>query len=157
MVSREEDIAYRKELVASYMDDVVSLAKYIPWLEQKSGKTVSETYNQNGLDESSIVFPVYDAMLLNFVKAAQKTKLLDRNYVYVYTRLRIKTVEDELAAIEKADIMQMDILKGILTKYINGGMRKGTVWTDGVKSGVFLKVVTKMKENLEYWDKPIHV
>ena len=50
----------------------------------------------------------------------------------------------------------MDTLKGILSKYILGGMTKGQVWSEGVSNGSILKVLLKMKEILEYWDKPIH-
>lgn len=58
--------------------------------------------------------------------------------------------------IERATIQDMDTLKGILSKYILGGMTKGQVWSEGVSNGSILKVLLKMKEILEYWDKPIH-
>ena len=57
--------------------------------------------------------------------------------------------------IERATIREMDVLKGILSKYILGGMTKGRVWTEGVANGSILKVLLKMKEILEYWDRPI--
>ena len=93
---------------------------------------------------------------MNLVKDAKRTQLLDRNYAYVYSRHRIRTVEDEQRLIERATIQDMDTLKGILSKYILGGMTKGQVWSEGVSNGSILKVLLKMKEILEYWDKPIH-
>jgi hypothetical protein len=34
-------------------------------------------------------------------------------------------------------------------------MTKGKMWSEGVKNGVFLAVIKKMKENVEFWDKPM--
>ncbi len=150
-----EDIEYRKIVVEEYRPDVERLVRYLPWLEQKAGGSVSENYTGSGIGENSISFPVYDSTLLSFIKEVQRTTLLDRNYQYIYSRHRIKTLEDELRAISQADITHMDILKGILSKYVMGGMTKGRLWSDAVKNRVFLNCVQKMKENLEYWDKPM--
>ena len=92
---------------------------------------------------------------MSFIKEVQRTGLLDRNYVYVYSRNRIRTVADELQIIDRCGIMEMDILKGILSKYVMGGMTKGRLWTEAVYNQVFLKVLMKMKENIEFWDKPM--
>jgi hypothetical protein len=94
-------------------------------------------------------------MLLGFVKEVQRTNLLDRNYRYIYSRNRIVTQKDELRAISNSDITRMDILKGILSKYVMGGMTKGRMWTEAVQNRIFLNIVRKMKENLEFWDRPI--
>lgn len=150
-----EDIEYRKIVVDEYRPDVERLVRYLPWLEQKAGGNVSENYTGSGIGENSISFPVYDSTLLSFIKEVQRTTLLDRNYQYIYSRNRIKTLEDELRAISQADITHMDILKGILSKYVMGGMTKGRLWSDAVKNRVFLNCVQKMKENLEFWDKPM--
>ena len=96
-------------------------------------------------------FPIYDSNLLAFVKAAQSTNLLDRNYVYVYSRNRLRNYKDELLFIEKAGITEMDELAGILSKYILSGMTKGIVWAEGVKNGVLYSVVSKMDELVEFW------
>lgn len=154
MSMEKEDIEYRRQVVQEYKTDVERLIRYLPWLEEKAGKDVSETFNGSGIGEHSITFPVYDSTLLNFVREVQRTKLLDRNYRYIYSRYRIRTLEDEWKMISRSDITQMDILKGILSKYIMGGMTKGRMWTEAVENRVFLKVVRKMKENLEFWDKP---
>lgn len=151
----KEDIAYRQQVVNEYRADVERLARYLSWLEGKEGKSVQQSYSASGIGEHSIAFPVYDGTLMNFVKEAQRTKLMDRNYRYVYSRYRIRTLADELKAIKRADIREMDVLKGILSKYVMEGMRKGVRWSEAVENGIFLKVIKKMKENLDFWDHPV--
>lgn len=151
----KEEIAYRQQVVNEYRADVEKLARYLSWLESKKGKSVQQSYSGSGIEEHSISFPVYDGTLMNFVKEAQRTKLMDRNYRYVYSRYRIRVVEDEIRAIKRADIKEMDVLKGILSKYVLEGMRKGRRWSEAVEQGIFLNVVRKMKENLDYWDHPV--
>ena len=151
----EKDIEYRKKVVQEYKQDVERLIRYLPWLEEKSGSNVSETYTGSGITEHSVAFPVYDSTLLGFVKEVQRTNLLDRNYRYVYTRNRIVTCQDELRAISHSDITLMDVLKGILSKYVMGGMTKGRMWSEAVRNRIFLNVVKKMKDNLEFWDRPM--
>lgn len=151
----KEDIAYRQQIVNEYRADVEKLARYLSWLESKRGKSVQENYAGSGIAENSISFPVYDGTLMNFVREAQRTKLMDRNYRYVYSRNRIRTQEDELRAIKRADIREMDVLKGILSKYVMEGMRKGRRWSEAVENGIFLNVIKKMKENLDFWDHPV--
>lgn len=151
MSMEKEDIEYRRRVVNEYRPDVERLVRYLPWLEEKAGRNVSENFEDSGIAEHSIPFPVYDSTLLNFIKDAQRTKLLDRNYLYIYSRHKIRTTEDELKAVSQADITQMDILKGVLSKYVMGGMTKGRMWTEAVQNRIFLKVVRKMKENLDFW------
>lgn len=148
----QEDIAYRQQIVNEYKPDVEKLARYIPWLENKMGSSVQQTYSGSGIGEHSVAFPVYDSTVMSFVKEAQRTNLMDRNYVYVYSRNRIRTVQDELRVAEKATIKEMDVLKAILSKYVLGGMTKGRMWSEAVETGIFLCVIKKMKANLEFWD-----
>lgn len=155
MAMENEDIEYRRRVVQEYKPDVEALVRYLSWLEEKAGRKVEETYSGSGIAEHSVAFPVYDSTLLNFVKTVQRTNLLDRNYRYIYSRHGIVTQKDELRAISGADITQMDVLKGILSKYVMGGMTKGRMWTEAVENRIFLNVVKKMKENLEFWDKPM--
>lgn len=150
----EQDLEYRQRLVSEYRTKVEPLLKYLPWLEQKeSGRAVS-LYSGEGIGEHSLSIPVYDATLMSFIKEAQKTGLLDRNYVYVYSRNRIHTVVDEKRAIEQAELKNFEVLTGILAKYVLGGMTKSALWAQGVDEGIFLAVVQKMKYILEFWDKP---
>ncbi len=151
----KEDIVYRQQIVNEYKPDVEKLIRYIPWLEEKAGQNVAETFEGSGIKGSSITFPVYDSTLMSFIKEVQKTKLLDRNYVYIYSRNKIRTVEDELRMIDQSGIREMDVLKGILSKYVMGGMTKGKLWTEAVQNRVFLNVIIKMKKNIEFWDKPM--
>ena len=151
----EKDKMSREEIIAYYRPQIEKLIPYIPWLETQAGRQLSNFYGGDGLAENSISVPVYDSTLLGFVKAARATTLMDRNYVYVYSRNRIRTVADELQIIDRCGIMEMDILKGILSKYVMGGMTKGRLWTEAVYNQVFLKVLMKMKENIEFWDKPM--
>ena len=141
--------------VVDYRDDVEKLVAYLPWLEEKSGAVVSSNFEGEGIKDSSIGFPVYEAMLLNFVNDAQKTAFMDTNYPYVFSELFIKTVDDEKKAIERADVKTGAILCGILSKYVLGGVTRGTLWTQAVKEGIFLAVVKRMKELVEHWDGPI--
>ncbi|MCI9315372.1 MAG: hypothetical protein HFI57_10410 [Lachnospiraceae bacterium] len=98
----------------------------------------------------------YRKQIVNTYKPdVQRTGLLDRNYPYIYSRYRFRSVQDELKAIDRAGIRDMDILKGILSKYVLGGMTKGRMWTEAVYNRIFLNVIRKMKENLEFWDRPM--
>lgn len=142
-----------EEMVEYYKPDVDALAVYIPWLEQQKGKMAAQLYAGEGLDQHSVSFPVYDGTLMNFVREAQKSSLIDRNYVYAYSRNRIRTVEDEKRFIARATIREMGDLWGILSKYILKGMTKGTLWSEGVKNGVFLELLQKMTELIAFWDK----
>lgn len=151
----KEDISYRQQVVNTYKPDVERLIRYLPWLEEKTGNNIKEIFEGSGIKGSSVTFPVYDATLMSFIKDVQQTGLLDRNYPYIYARHRLRTVKDELQAVERAGIREMDVLKGILSKYVMGGMTKGFLWNDAVYNGIFLKVVRRMKENLEFWDRPM--
>lgn len=150
----KEDIAYRQQVVNTYKPDVEKLIRYLPWLKEKSGAgdSIAETYEGSGIRENSISFLVYDSTLMSFIKEVQRTRLLDRNYPYIYSRYGLRTVKDELKAISSADIREMDLLKGILSKYVMGGMTKGRMWTEAVTNGIFFNVINRMKENLEFWD-----
>ena len=151
----KEDIAYRQQVVNTYKPDVEKLIRYLPWLEGKADSSVAENFEGSGIKDNSITFPVYDGTLMSFIKEVQGTGLLDRNYPYIYSQYGIRTVKDELNAISRADIKEMNVLKGILSKYVLGGMTKGRMWTEAVTNRVFLNVIRKMKENLEFWDKPM--
>lgn len=151
----DRDMLYIHEIVSGYRPDVEMLVRYIPWLESKTGTNVSNMYKGEGIEEHSMSFPIYDSTLMSLVQDARRTNLLDRNYAYIYSRNRIKSAADEQKLISTATIREMDMLKGILSKYILGGMTKGRLWTEGVSNGSILKVLLKMKEIVEYWDRPL--
>lgn len=142
-----------EEIIEYYKPDVEELAVYIPWLEQQKGKLAAQIYAGDGLEQSSVTFPVYDGTLMNFVRTAQRSTLINRNYVYVYSRNKIRTTEDEKNFIQRATIKEMGDLWGILSKYILKGMTKGTLWSEGVKNGIFLELLLKMEKLIAFWDK----
>jgi hypothetical protein len=142
----------KEEFVAKYKGIIEPMMRYMPWLLKASGNTVNAIYGDDGIASNSLAFPVYDSNLMSFVKEMGKTPLMDRNYPYVYSKLRLKNAEDELRAISEVTITDINVLNGILSKYVMGGRTKASLWNEGVKNGVFLKLLEKYKELLEYWD-----
>jgi len=151
----EQGVEYREQVIESYKQTILPLLRYLPWLEQNAGRSVSTIYGGQDIAEHSVTFPVYDGTIMNFVREASKTTLMDRNYKYVYTRNHINSHEDERRLIEKADWKEWDLLRGILSKYVLGGMTKGTLWNEAAKEGIFYLVLKRMKEIVEFWDKPL--
>ena len=68
--------------LADIRGDIEKLLKYIPWLESKSGESVSKVYSDNNLANTSVPFPVYDSTLLSFVNEANATSLMDKGNVW---------------------------------------------------------------------------
>ena len=146
----------REEILAMYKPDVERLVYFLPWLEGKSGKDVSNVYYADEA-HATLSFPVYDEILLTFLNELSSTVFMDQNYRYIYTRYRMHDYKDELRMIEKTDIMSMDILKGIFSKYMLGGMTKANLWIQGIEHQIFLKALQKAKEIVEFWDVPLDV
>lgn len=141
MYGQEDNI--REQIIEQYREDVVKLIKYLPWLSKKSGKDVSTMYT--GDEEKPLIpIPVFDSTLLQFIKDAEKTQFVDKNYPYVYSRNGIKTHEDELRLIKEAKITDLKILKGILSKYVLGGKTKATLWAEGVDAGIYVAVLDSL-------------
>ena len=138
-----------EDIVSRYRPELDKLVPYLNWLKDNASNEVAQSYSNSEL--KSMPFPIYDSTLLSFVKAAQNTNLIDRNYVYVYSRHRISSAKDELTIIHAAQITDIDDLAGILSKYILTGMTKGTVWAEGVRNGVLYHVVKKMDELVTFW------
>ena len=140
------------QVLEEYQDDIRKLEVYLPWLIEKSQKRASQIYGQDGIATHSLPFPVFDSNLLRFVKDAEQTKFMDRNYLYVYSRYHLRNSSDEIALIHKTTIQQMNILGGILSKYVLGGRTKARLWSMGVEEGVFLEAVQKAKELVDFWE-----
>lgn len=149
----EENVEYRQQVVREYRRMLDPLLCYLPWLESHSGKSVSRNYQGQGLSKRSISFPVYDATLMNFVREAAASELMDRNYCYVYTRNRMKTHDDERRIIASAELKDWDMLRGILSRYVLEGMTKATLWGEAVQENIFVLTLKKMRDIVEYWDK----
>lgn len=140
------------DIVNKYKGDIAKLSKYLNWLEAKKSDKVLSIYKENDLDKTTLSVPVFDSNLLRFVKEAKQTQLIDENYVYVYSKFRIRDYKDEWKIIEGCKIQDMYILKGILSKYVINGMTKSIVWSEAVEYSIFLKVISKLKELMEFWD-----
>ncbi len=149
----EQNRENRQQVIQEYKAVVEPLLRYLPWLEKNAGRGVSYNYQGRGLSKSSISFPVYDGTLLNFVKEAEATPLMNRNYAYVYTRNRIRNHEDERRLIAAAQLTEWDILEGILSKYVLEGRRKANLWGEAVRESIFVLVLRKMRQIIEYWDR----
>ena len=142
MYGREESLSEKTR--SQYMKDVDALVRYLPWFEKIRGKSVSSIYDGEK-DFKVIQIPVYDSNLLAFVKTADKTSLITRNYPYVYTKHRLKTAEDELNAVNNAHLKDIEILRGILSKYILKGKTKASLWREGIDNGVLHAIVKRLK------------
>lgn len=143
----------REQIVEKYTSLIEPLFVYIPWLEKVSGGQGSSVYGSNGIAQNSLAFPVYDSTLLQFVKQVSETELMNPNYAYVYSWNHLRTVEDELRFIEHAGLYEIDVLEGILSHYVLGGRTKGRLWGQAIEKGIFLKILLKMKELVDYWDR----
>ncbi|MCR4689809.1 MAG: hypothetical protein K5739_00480 [Lachnospiraceae bacterium] len=146
-----EERKARDELVKQYAPSVEKLSAYLPWLMEKSGASASTDYTPEG--GKTITFPVYDSMLLKFIKDAESTCFINRNYPYVYSRNRIRTEADELRFIEGVDIMNIADLGGILSRYVIEGRTKGVMWSKGVTGGVYLRVIEKARDLIEFYSR----
>lgn len=155
----EEKREFRQQQVLVYKQQVMPLLRYLPWFEANNGKPASKIYRGDPANGTggSLAFPVYDAMVIQFVKEASKNPLMDINYRYVYSRNRIEDHEKEREIIQNATITEWGILCGILSKYVLGGRTKGTLWSEAVDEHIFYLVLKKMKEIIEFWDRPFEI
>lgn len=145
----------RDEFLEMFKQDVIRLSKYIPWLEDKSGDDVSKNYQDGNKMDHTLSFPVYDSILLAFLNDASTTVFMEKNYQYFYTKNHIYDYRDELALIERADIMHMDILQCILSRYVFGGMVKAYLWKAGVDHKIFVTILKKARQIVEFWSEPL--
>lgn len=140
----------RLEFINTYKEDGDKLFRYIPWLEGKSGRDVSQAYR--GEASTVMSFSVYDSTLMEFVKLASKTKFMDKNYPYVYSRLRVRSHEDERKLIDSVKKSRdLYIVNGIFSKYVLEGMRKSVRWTEAVEEQIFIRVLYKLQDMLRIY------
>lgn len=139
----------REDIILLYQEDAMKLLHYLNWLQKVSGTQPSAIHKGEGIEATCMPVPVYDTTLLGFVKEAKATKFINRNYVYTYSRYRLRKAEDELGLIDACSLREVGVLGDILSKYILKGEVQGMYWTEGVRSGVFLAILLKMKELLE--------
>ncbi len=153
----DRNMEYRQQLVQEYEQTVTPFLRYLPWFEKNAGGTGSTLYEGQNASEGTMRFPVYDSTLMSFVREMSKSSLMDRNYSYVYSRNRIKTHEDERKRIASAGLEDWGILRGILSRYVLGGMTKGALWSEAVKEDIFYLTLKQMQKIIEFWDKPLDV
>lgn len=142
MYGQEESL--REQIVNEYRGDLERLLRYLPYLDKKTGKDVQNYYEGDGTFKV-IPVPVYDSTLLQFVKEAQKTKFMFRNYPYTYRRHKMPTPADERKVIEKCMIRDIDVIRGILSKYILGGQTKGYMWSLGVEERIYVTALEHLR------------
>ncbi|MCR5773493.1 MAG: DUF6508 domain-containing protein [Lachnospiraceae bacterium] len=136
---------YAELLTVKYAADIQKLARYIRYFENKKGSDVASSYDGKQ-GESSLKFPVYDSSLLSFVKEAEKTELMDPNYMYKYRKYRINTEAAEKAAIDNAKPKDIDLLRAVLSRYVLEGRYKSVRWIEAAERGVFYDVLAKFVE-----------
>ena len=146
---------YRKQVKADYLEKLTPLFAYIPYFKEKEGKMTRSTYMGEGKEAPSVPVPVYDSRVIAFVKEAQKTGLVTRNYVYQYRKLQVDNPKDERLYISGAAFKDIDAVISIMSKYVLEGMTKGPVWGVAVEEGVWLHCLIKLKELLEIYDHPL--
>ncbi len=151
----EKENLYRKESIDKSRWIMGNMFRYLPWLEERSGEMMVSNYQGSDMLQISIKIPVYDSTLLNFVKEMNATGLMDRNYVYIFSRNKIHTEQDELRMIDKRELKDVENILGILAKYVLGGMTKGVLWSRAVENGVFYHGLKRIKELLEMWNEPL--
>ncbi len=145
----KEDLTRMQQYVKKYDADFKKLEPYIAYFEEKASQAIAHDYDgEQG--QTTMAFPVYDGTLMSFVRTAQKTVFMDRNYFYAYTKRRIKTSKQEEEALAKATLKDEDFLNAVISKYVSEGMRKTGVWQDAVTRKLFLTALKKHKENLDY-------
>lgn len=145
----------RKKIMNEYNQALKPLLAYLPWLEKNSGQSTFTVYGGEGIGDNSLKFPVYDGNLLRFVKEAEKTPLMERNYRYVYSRNHLESHEAERNMIQRATWRDWDSLKGILSRYVLGGRTKASLWNEAVEEEIFCLVLKKMKEIGEFWERQV--
>lgn len=145
----ESDKMTKDEIKAIYEGDVQKLLRYLMWLQKVSGTVTLDIYKGEGIESTSVSFPVYDSNLLAFIKEIKGSVFMNKNCVYTYSKYRLRTAADELSLIERSTIQDVKVVGDILSNYAIKGTVKGAVWSDGVKNGVYLAAVQKLKELME--------
>lgn len=148
---------FKNQQIIEYSQKLEPLFKYIPYLKQHEGSVTRSLLSGDAAPVSSVPVPVYDSNVLAFVKEAQQTGLVTRNYVYAYGRFVTGkgTVKDERLAVSGAGFTDIDGVIAILSKYVLMGMTKGTMWSIAVEEGIWLHCLIKLKELLEIYDHPL--
>lgn len=139
-----QEVNLREQIIEEYKDDLAKLLRYLPFLEKKGGRDVQNFYEGEG-ENKVIPVPVYDSTLLAFVKEARNTKFMNKNYPYIYRRWKMPDPKSERIAMECATIRDMDLFRGIISKYVLEGQRKSVMWTTAVEERIFVTALTRLR------------
>ena len=149
-----QEATLREQIVAEYKDDLIRLLKYLPYLEKKNGAARQDYYEGDG-NNKVIPVPVYDSTLLNFVKEARQTKFVTKNYPYTYRKWKMPDCKAELVALESATIRDIDMVRGVFSKYVLEGQTKSVMWTRAVEEGIFVSVLKRLNSLIfDYSNEP---
>lgn len=138
-----QEVNLREQIVEEYREDLTRLLKYLPFLEKKGGKDVQNFYEGDG-EHKVIPVPVYDSTLLAFVKEAKQTKFMNRNYPYIYRKWKMPNPNAERIAMESATIRDIDLFRGIMSKYVLEGQTRSVMWTMAVEERIFVTALKKL-------------
>lgn len=141
--------SYAERIKDDYGKDISRLAEYIPYFTNLKLSDAEQEYDGK-FGRSSLSFNVYDPELLRFMGEAAESCLMDSNYLYAYRRAGITTPEQEMNAVKNAEIKDIDTLKGILSRYVLEGRYRSGRWGEAVERGVFLNVLIRLKELLDF-------
>lgn len=150
------DNEYLLQKRAEYAEKLKPLFAYIPYLKDHEGTKTSSLYEGDSNNKlNSVPVPIYDGTVLSFVKEAQRTGLIDRNYVYAYSKIGAKNPKDERLYIAGTTFRDIDTIISIMARYVLMGMSKGAMWSMAVEEGVWLHCLLKIKELIEMYDGPL--
>ncbi len=139
-----QEINLKEQIIEEYRGDLEKLLRYLPFLEQKGSNDAQQFYEGEG-DIKVIPVPVYDSTLLAFVKEAKTTKFMNRNYPYTYRKWRMPDPKAERIAMESATLRDIDLFRGILSKYVLEGQRKASMWTIALQERIFVTALVRLK------------
>ncbi len=133
-----------EQIVAEYKGDLDKLLRYLPYFESKGTGEGQKFYDGEG-ENKVIPVPVYDSTLLAFVKEAGETKFMNRNYPYAYRKWRMPDANAERIAMGSATLRDIDLFRGILSRYVLEGRRKSYMWTNGVEERIFYTALSRLE------------
>lgn len=127
----------RDIIIEEYSADLKKLLVYLPYL-RKQQNSVKQNFYEGEHGQKVVPVPVYDSTLLAFMKVAKTTKFVHRNYPYAYRRYKMETPEKEKEAMLKAKVSDIDLFRGVISKYVLEGMSKSVMWTIAANEGIFV-------------------
>ena len=69
---------------------------------------------------------------------------MNRNYPYVYRKWKMPDPKAERIAMESATIRDMDLFRGIISKYVMEGQTRSVMWTTAVEERIFVTALQRL-------------